>query len=177
MKVILKADVQHLGKVGDIVKVKNGFARNFLFPRKLAQEATQKRVKELQHLLEMTQFKKAKLFRGQQELLGQIAQTELVIQASAGESEKLFGAITSMDIAKALEAKGLRVDRKHIHIQVPIKQLGQHTVSISLDKDLKADITICVEKRTLHPEHGPSLASNKAGQNPSPVESEKNAEE
>ena len=146
MKVILKSDVENIGKAGQIVKVKRGFARNFLFPRNLAQEATEKRIKEFNHLLEVAQIKQNQLLKDKQKLLETISQTHLIIHAQTGQSDKLFGAITSADIVSALEKKGLLVDRKQIHIEAPIKSLGEHKVAILLGEDMKTHLMISVEK-------------------------------
>lgn len=149
MKVILKSDVQNVGKAGQIVKVKSGFARNFLFPRKLAQEATEKRIKELHHLMEVAQIKQKKIIKDKQKLLDTLAQTHLVIYASTGQnSDRLFGTITNIDIASALEKKGIVIDRKQIHIETPIKLLGEYQASITLGEDMKTNLTISVEKET-----------------------------
>ena len=153
MKVILKADIQNVGKAGQIIKVKDGFARNFLFPKKLAQEATEKRVKELQHLIDVAQLKQKKLLKEKQELLDKIAQTHLVIHVTVGESDKLFGAITNTDIMKALKEKNLIVDRKNIHIEAPIRQLGQHKALISLGENMRTELQFFVEKKDTHQDH------------------------
>lgn len=146
MKVILKSDVENIGKAGQIVKVKRGFARNFLFPRNLAQEATQKRIKEFNHLLEVAQIKQNQLLKDKQKLLETISQAHLIIHAQTGQSDRLFGAITGADIASALEKKGLLVDRKQIHIEAPLKSLGEHKVTILLGEGMKTDLMISVEK-------------------------------
>ena len=146
MKVILKSDVKNIGKAGEIIKVKRGFARNFLFPKNLAQEATKKRVKEFNHLLEVAQIKQTQLLKGKQKLLDAISQSHLTIYAQAGQSDKLFGAITNADVASALKQQSLLVDRNQVHIGSPIKSLGEHKVSIVLDEGMKTDIMISVEK-------------------------------
>ena len=146
MKVILKSDVKDIGKAGEIVKVKRGFARNFLFPKNLAQEATEKRIKEFNHLLEVAQIKQNQLLNNKQKLLETISQTHLVIQSPTGQSEKLFGAITNADIASALKQKGLVIDRKQIHIASPIKVLGEHKVTVVLGESMKTHLNISVEK-------------------------------
>ena len=148
MKVILKSDVENVGKAGEVVKVKRGFARNFLFPRNLAQEATEKRIKEFNHLLEIAQIKQNQLLQNKQKLLETISQTHLVIYAQTGQSDKLFGSITNADIASALEQKGLAIDRKHVHIEAPIKVLGEHKVAVTLGEDMKTHLTISVEKES-----------------------------
>ena len=147
MKVILKSDVENVGKAGQIIKVKRGFARNFLFPRHLAQEATQKRIKEFNHLLEVAQIKQNQLLKSKQSLLETISQTHLIIHVQTGQSDKLFGAITNADIASALEQKGLLVDRKQIHIESPIKTLGEHKIAIVLlGEGMKTSLMISVER-------------------------------
>ena len=148
MKVILKSDVKNIGKAGEIVRVKKGFARNFLFPKNLAQEATEKRIKEFNHLLEVAQLKQNQMFKNKQELLETIAQTHLTISAQTGQSDKLFGSITSADIASALEQKGFSIDRKQVHITSPIRSVGEYKVAIVLGEDMKVELKVLVEKET-----------------------------
>ena len=148
MKVILKSDVENIGKAGEIVKVKRGFARNFLFPKNLAQEATEKRIKEFNHLLEVAQIKQNQFLKNKQKLLETISQTHLVIYAQTGQSDKLFGAITNADIASALEKKGLVIDRKDIHIESPIKTLGEHKVAVALGENMKTHLTLSIERES-----------------------------
>ena len=148
MKVILKSDVEKIGKAGEIVKVKKGFARNFLFPKNLAQEATEKRIKEFHHLLEVAKIKQNQALKNKQKLLEAISHTHLTIYAQTGQSDKLFGSITSVDITAALEQKGLLVDRKQIHIASPIKSLGEHSVAIVLGEGMRVDLKILVKKET-----------------------------
>ncbi len=167
MKVILKADVQHVGKAGQIVKVKNGFARNYLIPRKLAQEATEKRIKELNHLMEAARIREKKLLKGQHKLLEDIAQAHLVIHAPTGKSERLFGTVTNAHIASALEKKGLFIDRKHISIETPIKTLGQHNVAVSLGEKMKTHLVISVERQiTEKPQHKSTAVKTHQNQTP-----------
>ncbi len=146
MKIILKSDVKNVGKAGEVVKVKRGFARNFLFPKNLAQEATEKRIKEFNHLLDVAQIKQNQLLKNKQKLLETTSQTHLVIYAQTGQSDKLFGAITNTDIASALKQRGLIVDRKQIHIESPIKLLGKHEVTVVLGENMKTHLTISVER-------------------------------
>ena len=146
MKVILQKDVKNLGKVGDLVNVKNGYARNFLFPRQLAQEATEKRVKEFGHLKAVAEVKKKKAVAERQELIKKIQGANIVIKATAGETDKLFGAVTNHDISTELEARGFSIDRRDIHLEEPIRILGQHKAIVKLGDGLEAELTVAVER-------------------------------
>jgi large subunit ribosomal protein L9 len=146
MKVILKTDVKNVGKVGEIVRVKDGFARNFLFPRNLAQEATETREKEMNHLLKMADARKKKALLQRKEVLDKVAGTTVTLKVSAGEADKLFGAVTNTDLAKALEASGIVIDRRDIHLEEPIKILGQHKALVKLGEGLETELKISVER-------------------------------
>ncbi len=146
MKVILQKDVKDLGKVGDLVSVSEGFARNFLFPRKMALEATEKRVKEFDHLNRVAEAKKIKANGDRQELLNKISGVTLNFKMAAGDSDRLFGTVTTTDISKALEKHGFSVDRRDILLDEPIKILGQHKAVIKYSEGLQAHIAIAVER-------------------------------
>lgn len=147
MKVILQKDVKDLGKVGDLVNVSNGYARNFLFPRQLAQAANEKSVDEWTHLKKMADVKKKKAMVGRQEIIKKMQGVTLNFKLeAAGESEKLFGSVTTMDISKQLSAAGYEIDRRDIHLEEPIKLLGQHKAHVRMGEGLEAEITIVVEK-------------------------------
>jgi large subunit ribosomal protein L9 len=146
MKVILQKDVKDLGKVGDLVSVSEGFARNLLFPRKLALEATEKRVNEYNHLKRVADSKKKKALAERQGLLNKIKGTTVSFKLNAGENDKLFGTVTTSDISKSLEALGFSVDRKDIHLEEPIKILGTHKATIRYAEGLEAAIQVSVER-------------------------------
>ncbi len=147
MKVILKKDVKDLGKVGELVNVKSGFARNFLFPRQLALAATENKVKEWNHLMKLAEVRKKKAVADRQQVVGQLQGLTLNFKLEAsGESEKLFGSVTNMDISKELGNQGHLVDRRDIHLEEPIRVLGQHKAFVRLGDGLEAEITIVVEK-------------------------------
>lgn len=146
MKVILQKDVKDLGKVGDLVSVSEGFARNLLFPRKLALEATEKRVNEYNHLKRVAESKKKKALAERQGLLNKIKGTTVSFKLNAGENDKLFGTVTTSDISKSLEALGFSVDRKDIHLEEPIKILGTHKATIRYAEGLEAAIQVSVER-------------------------------
>lgn len=145
MKVILKADVKDLGRVGEVVSVKDGFARNYLMPKGLAVDASTKNVKQFEHdkrqILEMAKKVKA----GAEGLAEKIAATGITIKAKAGEEDKLFGSVTAMDIAEALKAEGIEIDKKKISLEEPIKRLGEYKVAVKLHSNVAAEITVRVE--------------------------------
>lgn len=146
MKVILQKDVKDLGKVGDLVSVSEGFARNLLFPRKLALEATEKRVNEYNHLKRVAESKKKKAMADRQALLNKIKGTTVAFKLNAGENDKLFGTVTTTDISKALEKLGFSVDRKDIILEEPIKVLGTHKATIRYAEGLETHIQVAVER-------------------------------
>ena len=147
MKVILQKDVKDLGKVGELVNVTNGYARNFLFPRQLAQAADEKSVSEWEHLKKVADVKKKKALAGRQEIIKKMQGVTLNFKLeAAGDSEKLFGSVTTMDISKQLAAAGYDIDRRDIHLEEPIKLLGQHKASVKMGEGLEAEITVVVEK-------------------------------
>lgn len=147
MKVILQKDVKDLGKVGDLVNVSNGYARNFLFPRQLAVTATEDKETEWTHLKKVADIKKKKAMAGRQELIGKLQGLTLNFKLeAAGESEKLFGSVTNMDISKQLASNGFEIDRRDIHLEEPIRLLGQHKAHVRMGEGLEAEITVVVEK-------------------------------
>ena len=146
MKVILQKDVKDLGKVGDLVNVSEGFARNMLFPRKLALEATEKRVNEYNHLKRVAESKKKKALAERQEFLNKIKGTTVNFKLNAGDNDKLFGTVTTSDISKALDKMGYLVDRKDIHLEEPIKVLGTHKATVRYGEGLEAQIQVAVER-------------------------------
>lgn len=147
MQVILKENLKNLGKVGDIVSVKDGYARNYLIPRGLAINATSKNLRALEHAKRVVMEKAKKLVNTAQSLAEKISATDIIIKAKAGEEDKLFGSVTAIDIAEALKEKGLEVDRKKIVIEEPIKRLGQHTVYVKLHPEVTAQLIVKVERQ------------------------------
>lgn len=146
MKVILTKDVKDVGKSGDLVSVSAGFARNFLFPRKLASEATEKRVKEWEHLKRVAETRRKKAIVERQELLKKISGVSVTFKAQAGDNDKLFGTITTSDISKELEKHSFSIDRRDIHLEEPIKVLGSHKAMIRYSEGLEATIQVNVER-------------------------------
>ena len=146
MKVILKTDVKDLGNAGDIVNVKNGFARNFLFPKNLASEASEKNEKQMAHLKKLSEIKKKKALGDRKELLSKLEGVTVSFDMAASESDKLFGSITNYDISEKLLTLGFSVDKKNILIE-PIKMVGQHKAIIDLGDDIKTELTVSVSRQ------------------------------
>lgn len=144
MKVILKEDVKSLGKMGDIVNVTEGYARNYLIPKKLGVEALTKNVKALDHQKRAIDEKAKKVQSAAESLAAKIGSLNLSIKAKAGEEEKLFGSITAMDISDALKEQKIEIDKKQIHIEEPIKRLGAYTIGIKLHHNVTAQLNISV---------------------------------
>lgn len=146
MKVILKQDVKNLGKVGELISVANGYARNFLFPRKLAAEATEKRVKEFEHWKRVADSRQKKAQTERKELLTKISGLQLTFQLNAGEEDKLFGSVTNKDISDELEKQGYMIDKRDIFLPEAIKVLGQHKAIIRLGTGLEQEVVVTVER-------------------------------
>ncbi len=144
MKVILQEDVKSLGKMGEVVNVSDGYARNYLIPKELAVEANVKNVKALEHEKRKLEDKSKKIRNDAQGLSERLSSLTLTLRAKAGDEEKLFGSITSKDIAEALGAEGLDVDRKKILLDEPIKRLGSYTVGIKVHPEVTAQVNIKV---------------------------------
>ncbi len=148
MKMILKENIKDLGQIGDLVTVANGYARNFLLPKKLAVEATQRRVKEFEHWKRVAESRKKKEREKRKELMNQLAGLQIVFKLNAGESDKLFGSVTNKHISDELDKKGYTINKKDIFLPEPIKILGQHKAVVKLDKDMEQEIIVTVERAT-----------------------------
>jgi large subunit ribosomal protein L9 len=142
MKVILKEDVKNIGSMGQILDVADGFARNYLVPRGLAMEANVKNVKSLEHAKRVVQEKAKKIKIQAQDLSTRIANTTVVIKAKSGEEGKLFGSVTTMDIAEQLKNEGFDIDKKKISLEEPIKRLGTYTVNIKLHPEVSTPVQV-----------------------------------
>lgn len=146
MKVILLEQVEKLGGPGDQVEVADGYARNFLIPKRKAVAATTAHVKSLDHLLRQNKGRKDRFRQAAESMAARIAEASCVIKRQAGEHEKLFGSVTNQDIAAALGARGLDVDRRKILLQEPIKVLGSYTIPIRLHPEVVAELRLTVER-------------------------------
>jgi len=144
MKVVLKDDIKNVGKMGQIVDVADGYARNYLVPRGLAVEANIKNLKSLEHEKKIIQEKAKRIKNSSQTLSDKISTMTLVIKAKAGDEGKLFGAVTSMDIAELLKNEGIEMDKKKIFIDEPIKRLGSYSVNIKIHPEISTHLNIQV---------------------------------
>ena len=148
MKVILIQDVDNLGKIGDSVNVKNGYARNFLIPNKLALFANNQNMKSIESMLKQQELKNAKERSNLESLSKVLDKVTLKFELKAGEEGKLFGSVTSQMISDELAKQDLSVDKKEIVLDEPIKELGKHKVDINLGENLSASIQIKVNEES-----------------------------
>jgi large subunit ribosomal protein L9 len=146
MEVILKEDVPKLGHRGEVVKVAEGYGRNYLLPRKLAVEATQAN-KAVIEQMKQSAIRRSAVEKADSEALSkQLEGVALSFQRKAGEKDHLFGSVTSADIAEALEKKGFNIDRRKIQLNEPLKALGEFEVAIKLHRDVTSKVKVTVEK-------------------------------
>jgi large subunit ribosomal protein L9 len=148
MKIILREDVEKLGKAGEVVKVKDGYGRNYLIPRQLAVLANVRNMKSLDHDRRTIETRAKKTRKTAEATAATLSAVSLVLPAKAGEEGKLFGAITSRDIAEALGKAGVIVDRKAIQLADPIKQVGDYKVKIRVAADVHPEISVSVVPET-----------------------------
>ena len=147
MKVILQKDVPHLGTIGDLVKVKDGYGRNFLLPRGLAVLANESNTRQLNHQKRLAQTLAAKQKAAAEAAAKTIESTPVAFQLEAGEDDKLFGSVTSRDIAEALAAKGVEVERRKMTIDGALKEIGSFDVPVELGSGVTANIRVLIEKK------------------------------
>lgn len=145
MEVILKEDVPKLGFRGEVVKVAEGYGRNYLLPRKLAMEATPANRAVIEQMKAAAQRRSVRDQADAEGLAQQMKELTLTFRRKVGEEEHIFGSVTSQDIAEALEGKGFTVDRRKIHLDDPIKALGEFQVAIRLHKEVTASVKVVVE--------------------------------
>jgi large subunit ribosomal protein L9 len=149
MEVILKEDVAKLGSRGDVVKVAEGYGRNFLLPRKLAIEASAGNKKVIEQMRAAAVRRSAKEKSQAEELSKQFDGLSVTFQRRSGEQEQLFGSVTSSDLAEALEKKGFNLDRRKIQLHEPLKSVGEFTVPVRLHKDVTAHLKVVIEKEAV----------------------------
>jgi len=145
MEVILKEDVNKLGHRGDVVKVADGYGRNYLLPGKLAIEATAANKAVIEQMKGSAIRKSAKEKGEAEQLATQISAVELLFERKVGENEHLFGSVTSSDIAHELEQKGYKIDRRKISLEDPLKSLGEYHVPVKLYRDVTAHVKVTVK--------------------------------
>ncbi len=146
MQIILTEEVKGVGRAGEIVAVKDGYGRNYLIPKKLAVPATTTNLKALDHEKKVIADRQGKLKREADKVAKGIEALSCSIPCQVGEEGKLFGSVTTIDIEKFLKENGFAIERKNIHLEEPIKSLGEFTVEIKLHQDVKANLKVSVVK-------------------------------
>jgi large subunit ribosomal protein L9 len=144
MEVILRDHVEHLGRRGEIVKVADGYARNYLLPRKLALLPTEGNKRQIEREREKFEAKESEERKGAEAIAGRLAGVELVIARRVGETEALYGSVTNADIVEALMAQGFEIDRRRVNLPEPIKRIGQYEVPVRLHRDVTVPLKVNV---------------------------------
>ncbi len=142
IEVILKDHVEHLGSRGEIVKVANGYARNYLFPRKLALAVNDENKRQIERERAKADAREAEELKDVRAFQTKLEGVELTIARRVGENETLYGSVTSSDIADALAARDITIDRRKIHLPEPLKTLGEHKVALKLHREVTAELTV-----------------------------------
>jgi large subunit ribosomal protein L9 len=146
MQVILKQHIENIGQAGDLINVAPGFARNYLLPKNLAILANAKDIKQLEHQKRLKQAIKEKHLRDCEKMARTLEGLSLTIIRKAGENDRLFGSVTTIDIAEALTNEGVTIERKRMHLEEPIKALGIYTIPIRLHQEVTANLKVWVVK-------------------------------
>ena len=145
VEVILRDDVPHLGKIGEVVRVKPGYARNFLFPRGLAVEANRKNLRVLEHHKRTIGAKAERDRKTAESAAAKLEGLQLVVKAKAGDEGRLFGSVTNIDVERLLAEKGFPVDRRRIALAEPLKQLGTFPIVVQIGRAVRATIQLTIE--------------------------------
>lgn len=145
MKVVLMKDVERVGRKGEVKKVADGYARNYLIPLNLAVEATPARLKEVEKNLKLQKKRDAKEESNAQEMADDLKGKEIKLQLPAGKEGKLFGSVTANDIVASLEKEGYKLDKRKVEIEEPIKNTGEYTVTIKLKPRILTEVKVIVE--------------------------------
>ena len=146
MEVILLKDLEGLGSEGEIVKVKPGFARNFLVPKGIALRASKSNLAVAEERKRIKEAKENRVEKANQVLIDKLAKTNITIEVQVGEEERIFGSVTTQDIQKSLEEKGITIDRSCILMEEPIKSLGVYNIPVKITVDLESEIKVYVIK-------------------------------
>ena len=147
MEVILREHVDHLGRRGDVVKVAPGYARNYLLPRKLALPVTEANRRQIDREKKVAEVRESEERQQAEAFASRLTQAEVVIARRVGETDALYGSVTTADIAEALASKGLEVERRKIQLSEPIKQLGEFAIPVKLHRDVNAEVKVRVVKQ------------------------------
>ena len=146
MEVILKKSVEGLGAPGDVLKVADGYARNYLLPMQLAVHATERNRRYLEHQKRVIDQQEAKDKEHAREIASQITGVTCTLKRRAGENDRLFGSVTSMDVAEALRAEGFELERRFLELTEPIRELGVFMVPVKLHTDVVVELRVVVER-------------------------------
>ncbi len=146
MEIILREDVQHVGKVGEIVKVKDGYARNYLLPRGLAYPATEANKKKIAFEAERIAKQRAAEKQVAETEATRLADIHLTFPVKVGEEDKLYGSVTASDVQRKLEELGIHVDKRKVDLHEPIRELGEFRVGIKIHPDVRPEIRVSVVK-------------------------------
>ncbi|MCP4501426.1 MAG: 50S ribosomal protein L9 [Deltaproteobacteria bacterium] len=144
VQIILARDVPNLGRIGDLVSVRPGYARNYLVPQGLAFPASKKRVTQFEHQKRVIEHQRRTLRSASEARAQEISKVQLTLSAKVGEQNKLFGSVTNRDISAALAEEGIKVHHKDIKLDAPLKTLGLHTINLRLEADVTAQVKLVV---------------------------------
>jgi large subunit ribosomal protein L9 len=147
MKVILKDDVENLGKCGEIVEVKDGFGRNYLFPQNLAIPATKGNLKAIDEVKKQKELKDLKKRKAEEKLKAALEKISCTAEVLVGEEDKVFGSVTTQDISELLKEQGFEVDKRKILLEEPLKAIGVYTVPIKIHQEVIANLKVWVVKK------------------------------
>jgi large subunit ribosomal protein L9 len=145
VQLILRDDVPNLGKIGDVVRVKPGYARNYLLPRGLAVEASPKNLRVLEHQKRVIAAKADREHKSAEASAKRLDGLQITVRARAGEEGRLFGSVTNMDVERLLADKGFQVERRRIVLEEPIKQLGTYPIKVQVGRAVRATVQLTVE--------------------------------
>jgi large subunit ribosomal protein L9 len=148
MKIILKEDLESLGKCGDVIQVKDGYARNYLFPKNLAIPATKGNLSSIEEITRQKKFRDEKKKKGEEKLKSDLEKISITAEVKVGEEDRVFGSVTSQDIAELLKEQGFEIDKRRIDLEEPIKALGVYTVPVKIHGDVVANLKLWVVKQS-----------------------------
>jgi large subunit ribosomal protein L9 len=147
MKIILKEDLESLGKCGEVIQVKDGYARNYLFPKNLAIPATKGNLSSIEEITRQKKFRDEKKKKGEEKLKSDLEKISITAEVKVGEEDRVFGSVTSQNIAELLKEQGFEIDKRRIDLEEPIKALGVYTVPVKIHGDVVANLKLWVVKK------------------------------
>jgi large subunit ribosomal protein L9 len=147
MKIILRQDVVDLGKAGETIEVKSGYGRNYLIPRNLAILATRANLKAIDEIKKQNEFRQRKKLREAEQLKLRLEKLSLTSEVLVGEEDRIFGSVTAQNIADLLASQGMRIEKRNVLLEEPIKSLGVYTVPVKIEKDVIANVKLWVIRK------------------------------